>query len=193
MLEQDRAGIIQDVCSTLMEQGLDPAIALLQKEYPFVYQKRVGRSFTNYQAMQVFWRDGFIDRYTGRKLLFPGVLRLLSLVMPEAFPFHPNWKMSETHMAFWEMFPTIDHVEPIARGGANEASNFVCCSMLTNGAKANWTLAELGWTLHPAGDPKAWDGLTGWFLNYVDIHSKYKVNPYLRSWREAALKVKAES
>jgi len=118
----------------------------------------------------IFHKDGYIDRYSGERLVFPGVLRLLSLLMPEEFPFHPNWKVDRCHAAYWHMSPTIDHVVPIARGGADDPSNMVTTSMLRNSAKLSWTLEELGWTLLPRGNEKAWDGLTRWFLRYTEDH-----------------------
>jgi hypothetical protein len=106
-----------------------------------------------------FHQDGFIDCYSGQRLIFPGTLRLLSLCLPEEFPFHSNWKMDRTHPAFWELFPTIDHIVPIARGGEDAETNWVTTSQLQNSAKANWTLKELRWTLVPAGSVEEWDGL----------------------------------
>jgi len=61
---------------------------------------------------RIFARDGFIDRYRGSRLIFPPVLRLLSLYLPKEFPYHKNGKMTEGHMAYWELFPTVDHVVP---------------------------------------------------------------------------------
>ncbi|MFF0818704.1 HNH endonuclease [Rhodococcus sp. NPDC003318] len=52
--------------------------------------------------------------------------------------------MSQTHFAYWELFPTIDHIVPVTRGGADDESNWVTTSMLRNSAKAHWTLDELG-------------------------------------------------
>jgi HNH endonuclease len=54
--------------------------------------------------------------------------------------------------AFWEVGATIDHVVPVTRGGADDESNWVTTSMARNSAKMNWTLEELGWTLHPPGN-----------------------------------------
>ena len=110
------------------------------------------RRYSPYQSCQVFIRDGFIDRYAGTRLVFPGALRILSIEMPKEFPFHPNWKMSESHIVYWELFPTIDHVVPVSKGGADEEQNWVSTSMLRNNAKSNWTLEELGWELKPQGD-----------------------------------------
>jgi hypothetical protein len=140
--------------------------------------------------MEVFLRDGFLDRYTGSRLIFPATLRMLSQLLPEEFPAHPNWKMSESHIVFWELFPTIDHIIPVSRGGKDEPSNWVCTSMLKNQAKSHWTLEELGWVLYEPGDLKDWDGLTQWFLDYVDIHKEVLDNAYLKRWNNAARAVK---
>lgn len=110
-------------------------------------------------------------------------------MLPNEFPAHPNWKMTETHFAFWELFPTIDHVDPVARGGADEASNWVTTSMLRNSAKAHWTLPELGWTLHPPGDAQHWDGLSGWFTDYL---TDLAASAYLGRWLRATRAVQAE-
>jgi hypothetical protein len=40
--------------------------------------------------MEVFLRDGFLDRYTGSRLIFPATLRMLSQLLPEEFPAHPH-------------------------------------------------------------------------------------------------------
>ena len=141
----DRTGTIAAVCALLKVDNAAEAAAMLQREYPFVSLKAVERKYGEAEAIRVFVRDGFLDRYTGKPLAFPGVLRILSLRLPEHFPFHPNWKMSETHIAFWELSPTIDHLVPVARGGVDAEHNSVTASMLRNSAKANWTLQELGW------------------------------------------------
>ncbi|MCY1257589.1 hypothetical protein D9M68_82000 [compost metagenome] len=119
---------------------------------------------------KVFLRDGFIDRYRGTRLVFPPVLRLLSHYLPGVFPYHKNWKMDKCHPAYWQLLATIDHVIPIARGGSDDETNCACCSMLTNSIKANWTLEELQWTLHPQGDLSEWDGMMRWFLDQVHQH-----------------------
>jgi hypothetical protein len=59
--------------------------------------------------------------------------------------------------------------------------------MLRNGAKANFTLEELGWKLHPAGHVEQWDGLTGWFLKQASRRPELvQTNDYLRRWHRAA-------
>jgi hypothetical protein len=136
--------------------------------------------------MSLFLRDRFVDRYTGKLLVFPGTLRLLSRLLPEQFPFHSNWKTDACHFAFYELFPTLDHVVPISRGGADDMENWATTSMLTNASKGNFTLGELGWSLRPQGVFGDWDGLTGWFLSWTAERPETLTDVYLRRWHDAA-------
>ena len=97
--------------------------------------------------------------------------------------------MTETHMVYWELIPTIDHLVPIARGGADNEKNWVTTSMLHNSAKSNWTLEELGWQLVPPGDLKQWDGFLGWFVTYLHQQQSHLADKYIRRWHRAALGV----
>src|SRR5262249_23509828 len=137
--------------------------------------------------------DGFIDRYSGQRVVFPGILRLLSRLLPQEFPFHPNWKMAETHPAYWELFPTLDHVVPVARGGPDSDGNLVPTSMLRNPPTANRTLEELGWSLCPAGSLADWDGLTSLFVDFVDSERAVLEDLYLRRWYSAAVRTGASA
>ena len=93
--------------------------AIVRTEYPFVRSMNTGRAYTELESMRLFLGDCFIDRYSGTRLVFPGnAPASLARHSPDVFPAHKNWKMSETHIAFWELFPTVDHVVPVARGGA---------------------------------------------------------------------------
>ena len=165
------AGVLEEVCGALLGGSTESAKATLREKYPFVPVVTVGRSFSLRQSMNLFLRDGFIDLYSGSRLINPGVLRLLHVVLGDDFPAHPNWRFSETHPAFWELFPTVDHRVPVTRGGVDDESNWVTASMMRNQIKAQWTLEELGWTLHPRGDVEKWNGLSLWLGDYL------KVNP----------------
>lgn len=180
----DETAILTDACRHLTAGDPDAAAETLNRDYPFVVARNAGRNYTPRQMTAVFLRDGFIDRYSGRRLVFPPVLRVLSAELPEAFPFHPNWKMSETHVAYWDLFPTIDHVEPVARGGADIEANWVTTSMARNAAKGNSVLSQIGWRLHPPGDLAEWDGLTSWLLDYLEVHPEYRKG-YVRTWAQA--------
>jgi 5-methylcytosine-specific restriction endonuclease McrA len=184
----DRSEVIRSVCDALSGDRDDAARAIIKQQWPFVPIVSAGRRYTYTQRVRIFLRDGCIDRYKGHRLVFPGTLRLLSLRFPQELPFQPHWKMNECHQMWWELYPTIDHVVPIARGGVDDETNWVCVSMLTNAIKANWTLDELNWKgpLVP-GQLAEWDGLTRWFLNQLDAHPELRSgDPPLRDWERAA-------
>lgn len=132
--------------------------------------------------MDVFCRDGFIDRYSGQRLVSPGVLRALSVVFPNEFPYHRNWKLASCHIAYWQLSPTVDHVVPVARGGVDEGDNWVTTSQMRNSMKSGWTLGELGWELRPKGDIRQWDGLSSWLAEYVGSRSELQDDAYVMSW-----------
>jgi len=182
----DKADVVARVCGALREGDRDRAASLATDEYPFVATTNAGRAYTALQSTRIFRRGGFLDRYTGDRLVFPGTIRLLSMILPREFPAHPNWKMSVAHMVYWELFPTIDHVVPVARGGADTAENWVTTSMVRNAAKSNWTLEELGWTLKPIDTVSSWDGLIGWFVDYVRVRPEDRSDKYIERWLRAA-------
>ncbi len=174
--------ILQQVCAAASAGDLTSARAVISENWPHDPTAATKRRYGLADMMAVFRRDGFIDRYSGARLMFPGALRLIHILLPEEFPFHPNWKSSETHHAFWSLFPTIDHIVPVARGGKDEFDNWVSTSQLRNSSKSNWLLEELGWTLHPAGAASEWDGMTHWFSDYVTDHPENLSDPYVARW-----------
>ncbi len=182
----EKTDILTACCAMIDADALPAAAAMLARDYPFTPIIKNGRQYTAAQCMQVFARDGFIDRYSGQRLVCPGTLRLLSRLMPAAFPFQSNWKSDSCHFAYYELFPTIDHRTPVARGGLDQMDNWISTSMLRNAAKANFTVEELEWTLHPCGDISAWDGLTGWFMQQARIRPDISSDPYLSRWLRAA-------
>ena len=110
----DKADVIQQACLAADAGQALTAHALLGAHYPFQPVPKIKRGCSLRQSIAIFERDGFIDRYTGTRLVYPGALYLLSALLPEDFPSHRNGKMDRTHLAFWELFPTIDHVVPVA-------------------------------------------------------------------------------
>ena len=186
---KDRSQIISNVCDALMENDRETASKIARDDYPFIPVHATKRRYTELQSVRLFVRDGFIDRYSGSPLVYPATLRLLSKLLPEEFPAHPNWNMSESHIVYWKLFPTVDHIIPVARGGSETEENWVTASMLRNSAKSNWTLEELGWQLFPPGDVRDWDGLMSWFLLYIERHPTFLEDSYLKRWHRAALSV----
>lgn len=181
---QDKANIIKSVCGLLSSGNMTSAGEQVKYQYPFVAHSQDKRKYSEEKSLAIFRRDGFIDRYSGAKLIFPPVLRILSVLLPKEFPFQKNWKMSETHPAYWELFPTLDHVIPLARGGKDSEENLVTTSMLRNAAKANWTLDELGWNLVPAGNLDEWDGLLFWFMEFTEHNNSILKDKYINRWHK---------
>jgi 5-methylcytosine-specific restriction endonuclease McrA len=182
----DKPQIVRQVCAALAAGDILKASAIARRDYPFATQSKGKRSFSPLVATSIFLRDGFIDRYSGTELVYPGALRLLSRLLPAEFPTHPNWKTSVSHIIYYELFPTVDHIRPIARGGANTADNWVTTSMILNSAKANWTLEELHWALLPPGNPAAWDGLLNWFREFISRSPEHLADNYIKTWHSAA-------
>jgi 5-methylcytosine-specific restriction endonuclease McrA len=188
----DGSDVLARVCEAIDTNSPQEAATILSRDYPFTPLLNVGRHYSELQCMEVFTRDGFIDRYSGKRLIFPGTLRLLSKIFPSEFPFHNNWKTDACHFAFWELYPTVDHLVPVSRGGSDDQSNWVSTSMVRNAAKANFTIEELGWQVLPPGELKRWDGLSNWFLRQVKVRQEIQESGYLRRWANAAKRVLAE-
>jgi HNH endonuclease len=128
----EKALAIAEVCCALESEGAERASNVLRRDYPFAPQEPIKRAYGPRESTRVFIRDGFTDRYTGEALIFPPVLRVLSVALPVEFPFHPNWKTDVTHPAYWEVGATIDHLIPVSRGGTDDESNWVTTSMAHN-------------------------------------------------------------
>jgi hypothetical protein len=188
-----RAGELADVCATLSRDGAKAAGALLARTYPFEPPPSLSRSMSMAATLRIWRRDGFIDRYSGDRLVYPGALRLLSALLPEEFPYHVNWKLSCTHPAYWQLYPTTDHVVPVARGGPDAPENCVTTSWLRNAAKSHWTLGELGWRLLPPGSLEDWDGLTGWFRESVAANPAHLELTSVRHWMRLLERAESDS
>ena len=174
--------LLSDAIDLLLAGAQEDARALIVEHDPFVSVRTQGRNYSEKEKLQVFLRDGFIDRYSGKRLVNPGILKSITCFFPEEFPYHPHWKMTQCHRAYWELLPTVDHIVPVARGGADAVENWVTTSMLNNSIKSNWTLAELRWDICPAGDLAAWDGLTKKFIALAEAAPDILSDPYIRRW-----------
>jgi 5-methylcytosine-specific restriction endonuclease McrA len=188
----EKGEIIKEICQNLLNDDKEECRQIANDKYPFVNTSAEKRRYTPLQQTKIFLRDNFIDRYSGQKLLFPGIFRILKLDLPDVFPAHPNWKMTETHLIYWELFPTIDHIYPIARGGMDKEENWITTSMLKNSAKSNWTLEEIGWTIKELSELEKWDGLSNIFLELVKKNSSLLADAYIKKWHKALSKALAE-
>lgn len=188
-MKAEKGIIIANIVQLLLNNDENSAKSILISEYPHKPYNVEKRTYTTAQKMEQFIKDGFIDRYTGQKLLNPGILKVLSAYFPNEFPFHPHWKMTETHIAYWELIPTIDHIYPIAKGGQDNKSNWVTTSMKNNSIKSNYTIDEIHWSLYPQGNIKDWDGLSRSFMKLVDNDKELLKDDYIKSWYNISKKL----
>jgi len=189
MQERDKSCVVQAAFEEILRGYNSQAAAIIRDDYSFTPLSVERKGLPPYRATEVFFRDGFIDRYSGKRLVFPPVLKIISNALPTDFPYHPHWKMDRCHVAYWELYPTVDHVVPLARGGSDDETNLVCTSMLSNGAKANWRLEELGWQLFPAGDIQQWDGLVRWFFECTEEYQEALEDQLIKRWYTAAMRL----
>jgi hypothetical protein len=178
--------IIARICFALSERDKERASRIARAEYAYESLACARPTFTPAESLRVFIRDGFLDRYSGRRLVFPGALRVVSQLLPDEFPAHPNRETGGPHIACWELYPVVDYVTPLARGGSEDDDNRVTTCMLKHTAKSQWTLDEMSWVLHPPGDIGQWDGLLGWFVEYADSNAALLGDDYLGRWHRAA-------
>ena len=180
--------IIENVCEALAANRPVEAEQILREHDPFIPIKKTKSNISCKNKVETFLRDGFVDRYSNERLIFPGTLLLISNKLSESFPYHPNWKMSECHMAYWKLYPTVDHIVPIARGGKNDETNWITTSQLRNSAKANWKIDELNWKKYRIEEINKWDGMTRWFLDLIDRDKSPLATPAMREWYNVAAK-----
>lgn len=189
----ERALLIQNICKLLSDNKKQDCIDFANENYPFTENLSQKRQYSKYQMCKVFLRDGFIDRYSGKKLLFPGLIRIMTIEFPYIFKYHKNWKMSGTHLIYWELFPTIDHLIPVARGGKDSEENWITTSMIRNSAKSHWTIEEIDWKLHDKGKLNEWDGLINYFIKFTDENTDYTKDNYVMDWKTALLRALNEN
>ena len=195
------AEILQEATKLIANDNLQVASILVKTEYPFEkYVKPVSsdrksstrikivseaeqRKYTQKQALELFIADSFIDRYSGEKLVLPSALYALSTIIPDAFPC--GNKRSSTHQAFWDLFPSLDHIEPVSGGGKDVDSNWITTSMAMNIRKSNIPLSELGWQIYQRDTSCEWDGLVSWYLEWADENENAQNIRLNKGWHAA--------
>ena len=177
--------VICRITDFLLADRKEDAASILRNEYPHNYIAPVKRKLSALEKLRIFYRDGFIDRYSGKRLLFPNVLRMISIQLGDDLPFHKNWKMSECHIAYWELMPTYDHVFPVDRGGQDIPVNIVTTSQLNNSRKSNFLIDEIGFDLFPPGNIDKWDGKIGWYKKMIKKDHSILSDKYCFKWNNA--------
>ena len=77
-MNKDKSTVISNVITMLLEGNESAAKAIISQDYPHTYFEIEKRTYTMVQKMNQFISDGFIDRYTGERLLNPGILKIIS-------------------------------------------------------------------------------------------------------------------
>ncbi len=92
------------------------------------------------------------------------MLKIILYYFPNEFLYNPHWKMKETHIAYWDLISTIDHIYPIEKGGEDDEKKWVTTSIKNNSIKSYYTIDKIYWKIYPKGNISEWDGLTSTFL-----------------------------
>ena len=167
-MNDDRVEALIQAAVLLHDKDYALAEKIINEKYPFTPVKSSGRNYTVKQMVTQFFSDGFIDRYSGKRLVNPGILRGMSEILPKVFPYQAHGKTDECHMAYWDFQPTIDHIYPVSLGRKDTYENWATTSMKNNLIKNKFTLKQLGWTLKDKGDIRNWDGLSKTFIEIVE-------------------------
>jgi 5-methylcytosine-specific restriction endonuclease McrA len=124
------------------------------------FERRQG--ITTATRVHIHHRDSWTCRYCAARTIAPPVLRMLSALYPDDFPYHPNWRAGQYHPAYLLISTSLDHVEPGARGGSwTDPANLVTACWPCNTGKAELTLSEVGWELLPEVSVRSnWGGLS---------------------------------
>jgi 5-methylcytosine-specific restriction endonuclease McrA len=125
---------------------------------PFIPQERRAGTVIGDRARRVFRRDHWTCCYCGRLLIEAHVLALIGQLAGDALPWRSHaMPPAGTHPAIERLYPNVEHVLPLARGGQNDENNLRACCTPCNEWKGDRTLQEAGVELVPAGE--GWDGL----------------------------------
>lgn len=87
LLKMSKCDVINLACEAISKDQLDKSKKIIKERYPFDVVETIQDNFSKTKLLQIFVRDGFVDRYSGEKLIFPGTLRVLSELMPKEFQY----------------------------------------------------------------------------------------------------------
>lgn len=81
---------IEKIALQLIDKNDTKAKEIINSEYPFEYSKRSKRGVTDKIRFKQCIKDGFIDRYSGERLVNPGILKVISYYCPNEFPYQQH-------------------------------------------------------------------------------------------------------
>lgn len=143
------------------------------------------------RQVRVFVRDGFIDRYSGEQLMYPGSLLLLRQLRPKFFQeMCAGTVSSGSYLKVDELTPQVDLMVPKHLGGFDDdENNWITTSVRRAAARGSRPSYELGWAVHPQGNMHVWDGLMSWFIQMMESNKEPGFNPDdtdLQKWYRVA-------
>jgi hypothetical protein len=77
-MNEDKAAILAEVAAALTDNQFVAARDILGDRYRFTQWSKTPRRNSPEKMIKVFARDGFVDRYSGTRLVFPAALQLMS-------------------------------------------------------------------------------------------------------------------
>ncbi len=184
------ARLLTEAGENAILRGSDEGKRAILEGWPHSEAMRTSRCVTDYERFRVFRADGFRCRYTGDLLVLPAYLRALSILWPEVVPYHPNWKSDETHEAYWTHTASLEHIAPVAVGGAEAEGNWITTSMARNQVRSRYSLEALGWQVQPRTPLPDWDGGVRAFLALLDTFPSIFASAsgaYLMRWQSIVL------
>jgi hypothetical protein len=173
---------IARICVELSSGNLGTAARIAEQELATPSDFSYHRRYTPKEQTRLFLRDGFIDRFSGDRLVFPPVLLLVSLHLKIQFPYHPSLQPPECHPMYWDLEPTIVQLTADTEGHLPRPSdlNWITTSIRRAAIKGDQDAQTLGWALYPAGDVAKWDGLLLWFVEFAEKTNTFKSQDFLQ-------------
>jgi hypothetical protein len=132
--------------------------------------------------LRAYARDQFTCVYCGQKLLATPVMRLLSVLDKDAFPYQVNWKVAECHPSYWALTPNAEHRVPQANGGADDDANIVTVCPKCHARKNGWDEKSVGMAY--AKPTQAWDGGMSLLAPMAKAVGAAE-EPWVREWLKA--------
>jgi len=176
-----------EAADALANRDVEKARRALQPEMERIADAEYKRGSIAYTRMAaVFARDNYTCRYCGRRTIALPVLNAIADILPDVLSRDSvAWKPYLTDMVFFKLSTSLDHKQPVTRGGTQEPKNLVTACWLCNSMKQNYALEELEWDLL-ARPTDPWDGLSGVLEAIVEHQSLTK--GYYRTWIRALRK-----
>lgn len=121
--------------------------------------EKARRSVPKRTQLEVWRRDRWTCRYCGEPVFFGPTLKLLEQIFPGRGYYHRHGKAAAMLPLFRRRWASVDHVHPVTRGGANDASNYVTACWECNLRYGNRTQTEGKPSPRPVAE-RPWDGLS---------------------------------